>query len=399
MIGLTGTLQTLSVTTKGLGEAGYVISLCFDLLGVTKPDAHLVESFEIGTDGVGVGTGRSGRYRLQPSTLLPLLDEANTWLGHAKDLPTEGVNGAHVEPTPTREPFDHFGCGSPVVSEGGEDFRLDAPVLDEMTDPGSEHPGLPRAGRGDDPGWADMVGHRLVLVGGQIDRGLDEGRNGGISAQVHRLVMNHHLIEIEGLTRTTVDPRWSPIIGSDDIGRATDSDIEPGGRLVTPPPHRRIGAGVVGVVPDHFGETFPEKGESAAQLVGRGVGCLDPTQLVGCDIELVDSGETLHVPTLRIVHRREQAVWVGEQSHVDSDPVGVRPGQRGRRIGTHHHRPSQKGWARCRHPIEITSGRGQIRQVAGSNSELEPGRFIQGAEVTRHDPLCRHRVQIVADHQ
>ncbi len=170
-----------------------------------------------------------------------------------------------------------------------------------MTDPGSEHPGLPRAGRGDDPGWADPVGHRFVLVRGQIDRGLDEGRHRRGPAQVDRLVVNDRLIEIERLTRTAVDPGRGPI-GSDDIGRATDSDIEPGGRLVTPPPHRRIGAGVVGVVPDHFGETFPEKGESAAQLVGSGVGCLNPAQLVRRDVELVDRGETLHVPTLGVVH-------------------------------------------------------------------------------------------------
>ena len=248
------------------------------------------------------------------------------------------------------------------------DFRLDAPVLDEMTDPGSEHPGLPRAGRSDDPGRADKVGHRFVLVRGQIDRWLVEGWDRSVPAQVDRLVVDHHLIEIERLTRTTVDPRWSPI-GSGDIGRAADSDIEPGGRLVTPPPHRRIGAGVVGVVPDHLGKAFPEKGESAPQLVRGGVGGLDPAQLVGRDLELVHGRDPHHIPTLGVVHRREQSVWVGEKHCVDPDPIGVGPGRGGRRSGTHHHRPSQKGRARCRHPIEITSGGGQIRQVSPASTQ------------------------------
>ena len=203
---------------------------------------------------------------------------------------------------PLGEPFDHLGGGPPVVGEGGEDLLLYPPVLDQMTDAGGEHPGLPRPGRGDDPGRADQVGHRLVLVRRQFDRGLDEGRDGGIQAQVYRLVVYHRLMEIERLTGTTVNPYRGPI-GSGDIGRATDGDIETGGRLVTPPPHQPIGAGVVGVVPDRLGESFPEKGESASQLVGGGVSDLGPAQLVGCGGELVYGRCPIHVAALGVVHR------------------------------------------------------------------------------------------------
>ena len=244
-----------------------------------------------------------------------------------------------------------------------------------------------------------QVGHRFVLVRGQIDRGLDEGRDGGIPAQVDRLVVNHRLIEIERLTGTAVDPYRGPI-GSGDIGRATDGDIEPGGRLVTPPPHRRIGAGVVGVVPDRLGETFPEKGESASQLVGGGVGGLDPAQLVGCDVELVYG---------RGYDSRTDA---GRRSPLR----GVCPGRRAgpRRSGSGRRRTRPEGQAnRDPPPPTVPEGQGPVpspdrdyewrgtdsKGLAGSNSELEPGRFFQGTEVARHDPLCRHRVQIVADHQ
>ena len=162
------------------------------------------------------------------------------------------------------------------------------------------------------------------------------------------------------MTRAAVDPNRRPI-RLEDIGRASDSDVETGGGLPTPPPHRWIRSGVVRVVPDRLRQTLPKEGEPAAQLIGGGVGGLRPAQLLGVDIELVHGRNPSHITALRVVDGGEQSVRVGEERRINEDAVGVGPGRRSGRSGANDHRTTKRGRARCRHRSQITRGGRQIR--------------------------------------
>ncbi len=276
-------------------------------------------------------------------------------LGRPEDLPPQRVDGADIDRLMAGETLQHLLCRSPVVGESGDRHRLEPTILDEVPQAGHQDPGLARTGRCDHPGRADVVSHGTELIGCEVERGGSRRRHRGHAPQLHRLVMDHDPVDVEGLSRTSVDPGRGAV-GADDVRLPADDDPDPGCRLVTPPPHRWVAAGVVRVVPDRLHQAFPEKGEPGTQFVGMEIGGLGRAQLVLGDVELVHRWPSADVPALGIFDHRGEPVGVGQEQGVDADSIRLGPTLGGSCARADHHRPTKLDWAARRHPSQHTAG-------------------------------------------
>ena len=103
-----------------------------------------------------------------------LLDDAPVRPGQLADVEQpEGVERADRRPEPGGALPQLVG-GLHVVGHGGDQVGLVVPVGEQVAEPLGQHPGLARAGRGDDAGRPARVGDRRQLVRRQLRRRLGE---------------------------------------------------------------------------------------------------------------------------------------------------------------------------------------------------------------------------------
>ena len=187
----------------------------------------------------------------------------------------------------------------PTYSTVGASARgLDAAVVDEVAEPGDEDPRLPRSGRGNDPGWPDVVGDGLHLVGREVCRWCGPVGHQRHAPQLYRLVVDDRLGHRQRLARSPIDPHGRAF--REDISRTSRGDPRQCGGLGGPPPLQFAGAGVVGVVPHDLDQSLVEEGEPLVQLVGSDANGLGRVELHR-RVELDDRRDSLVITTLQVV--------------------------------------------------------------------------------------------------
>ncbi len=248
------------VPGEHLGEAGDVVARGLHDLRVREAEPDRRQSFDVRSDRVGVRSPLtlSRDEGLHEATHLALLDHGRRRPAMpGQDPEPQRVEGPHPRPE-IRGAGLHLQLRLLVVGDGQHGAWLVGPIDVKVSQPLGEYPGLPRAGRGDDPRRPGHVRHSRQLIVGQYGQLCRRGRRGGHdveAAELHRFgVHDGKPLDVSRgprATGTAVDP-GRRAVGQHDVGGTIggrrDAVVDAGG-LDAPPPHRVAGPGVVGVVP------------------------------------------------------------------------------------------------------------------------------------------------------
>jgi hypothetical protein len=192
------------------------------------------------------------------------------------------------------------------------------------------------------------MGDGVELVRCQIGVGCGGFGKRSEPAQLDRLVVDDEPVNVEWLTRSSVDPDRCAVCG-EDIRRPTDGDIESCRRLVRPPPDQLPRPGVIRVVPDQLGEPLPKERELGTELIRRGISRLGRVELLGVDVENQDSGDPVDVATRQVMGSLGETGWVGEEGVVNDEALGSGPDVRHRGTGRDYERSSDDEWSAVCH--------------------------------------------------
>ncbi len=243
------------------GEAGHVVAPGLHLVGIVQAEADRRQAFEIGADRVGVGAplATARQQRVDEASDVALVEHR----GGPAAVPCDHPQPERVERADRQGgavgdvacAAFHLELRLLVVGDGQHAGGLEAPVLDEVTQPFGEHARLAGAGGGDDPRRAGAVADGGELVVGERGvrrpaRGDERGR-----AELDRLGVDDQLAVLARTARAAVDPHRATV-GEADVavraerGRDRRGTLDDARGLGRPPPHEHAGAGVVVVRPD-----------------------------------------------------------------------------------------------------------------------------------------------------
>ena len=262
--------QRLAVGLETVGQARHVVAGVLDLGGVLEPEAGDREAVQVGTDRIGVR-------HPPPRDREDLLDHPARVRLAEHPRAVAAVAGEQRVPErverarPRRERLQarlELVLGELVVGDSDHLLAPVAAVGEQVAHPLGEHARLPRAGGGDHPYRAAVVGDRGELVGRE-----GRGRRRRIlrhrveESGLHGLCVDDDLVEPrDAPARAAVDPGVAAVL-DDHVRRAALVGAGAHG-LRRPPPDRLPLPGVVVVRPDQVMETVMGQVEPRRQRVG-----------------------------------------------------------------------------------------------------------------------------------
>ena len=224
VVDVAGTGQLVPVAGEGIGKPfDLAVVAALHLRRVEQPEASDRQRFDPGGDGIGVADARELDQPADEPAHFGLVDRvealrlASERCAAVDDRERDGVERAHLQAGHVGGAGGDLFLGPLVERDERDGGGRDAPLLHQVTRAFGEHPGLTRAGGGDDAGRATVVGDCGQLVGGE--------RSLRAVAQrwAQRPVLDRHSVQHRGAVdrgcvarRPTVEPR-SRTVGQFDV--------------------------------------------------------------------------------------------------------------------------------------------------------------------------------------
>ena len=183
-----GAVEDIAVGGEGRGDAGGVGMEILGLPGGTRPRRMVASASRYGARG-SVPTLRAVLTRPDSTSRQNGSSAMRQSPPAGADVEPQRVERADRGPEAGGALPELLG-GHHVVGHGGDELRFVAPVEQQVPDPFGQDPGLPRPGRGDDPGRPTGMRHRRQLIRRQLRVRLGQP-SGGEQTRVDGVAVDH----------------------------------------------------------------------------------------------------------------------------------------------------------------------------------------------------------------